>query len=185
MLTAVPLAMAVLSPFAGRASDRFGSRQFLIGGSLLLALGSLLLIFSPSTSRPGELILDMAVLGAGLGFFTPANNRATMGATPREQLGMTGGFLNMMRSLGVILGVDISGMLFLDFASAHVGGRGKLPADKEALVFANKPAFMDGFHLVMMTLAALALLCALFSYFRKNDLSSKPHGVTAASYEIE
>ena len=185
MLTAVPLAMALLSPFAGRASDRFGSHRFLVAGSLLLALGSLLLVFSPGTSRPAELILDMVILGAGLGFFTPANNRATMGATPRDRLGMTGGFLNMMRSLGVILGVDISGMLFLDFGSAHLGGRGKLPADKEALVFANKPAFMDGFHMVMTTLAGVALLCALFSYFRKNDRSLKSQGVSVSSYEIE
>ncbi len=187
MLTAVPLSMAVLAPFAGHAADRFGSRKFLVSGSLLLALGSLLLIFSPRTSHPAELLLDMCVLGAGLGLFTPANNRATMAATPRDKLGMTGGFLNMMRSLGVILGVDISGMLFLDFGSAHftLADRGSLRLNREALVFSSKAAFMEGFHAVMVTLAGVALLCALLSYFRKNDLQSKASDLAAASAAIE
>jgi EmrB/QacA subfamily drug resistance transporter len=179
MLTAVPFSMALLAPFAGRASDRLGSRLFLVTGSLLLALGSFLLIFAPSTSRPAELIAEMVILGAGLGAFTPANNRATMAATPRDKLGMTGGLLNMMRSLGVILGVDISGMVFLAVGSAHVtAGRQGLRQDREALVFASKPAFMDGFHMVMVTLVGVSLLCALFSFFRKNergkDLQSAP-----------
>lgn len=40
MLTAIPLSMAVLSPFIGRDCDRLGSRKFLVSGSSLLALGA-------------------------------------------------------------------------------------------------------------------------------------------------
>ena len=185
MLTAVPLSMAVLAPFAGRASDRFGSRKFLVCGSLLLALGSLLLVFAPSTSRPALLVTEMVILGAGLGIFTPANNRATMAATPRDRLGMTGGFLNMMRSLGVILGVDISGMVFLSVSSAHVAGHEDLRKSGEALAFSSKPVFMEGFHMVAMTLVGISLLCAIFSSFRKNDLHSKLGDAAAASCGIE
>jgi EmrB/QacA subfamily drug resistance transporter len=169
MLTAIPLSMAVLSPFVGRASDRLGSRKFLVSGSLLLALGALLLIFSKGTSRPTELVIEMVILGAGLGVFTPANTRATMAATPRDRLGMTGGFLNMMRSLGVILGIDISGMVFLAVGGAHDGSGSGLPQDREALAFSRKPAFMEGFHMVMVTLVGVALICALLSFLREND----------------
>jgi EmrB/QacA subfamily drug resistance transporter len=175
MLTAIPLSMAVLSPLVGRASDRLGSRKFLVTGSLLLALGCLLLVFSKGTSRPTELVLEMVILGAGLGVFTPANNRATMTATPRDQLGMTGGFLNMMRSLGVILGIDISGMVFL-----AVGGdpethpAAAMPKEGEALAFSRKAPFMAGFHVVMLTLVAVALVCALLSFLRKNDRGKAP-----------
>ncbi len=142
MLTAIPLSMAVLSPFVGRASERLGSRKFLVSGSLLLALGSFLLIFSKGTSRPTELVIEMLILGAGLGVFTPANTRATMAATPRDRLGMTGGFLNMMRSLGVILGIDISGMVFLAVGGAHDTSGGGLPQDREALAFSRKPGLI-------------------------------------------
>lgn len=185
MLTAVPLSMAVIAPFIGRACDRVGSRVFVIGGSLLLALGSLLFVFSRSASTPTVLILDMVILGAGLGFFTPANNRATMAATPRDQLGLTGGLLNMMRSLGVILGVDISGMVFIAFGSAHATTTGSLHQNPEALAFSNVPAFMEGFHMVMATLVGLSLLCALFSFFRKDGPHLKSHGIEVASSGIE
>ena len=185
MLTAVPLSMAVLAPFAGHACDRLGSRTFVVGGSLLLALGSLLLIFSRSTSGPVELIIDMIVLGAGLGLFTPANNRATMAATPRDKLGLTGGLLNMMRSIGVILGVDISGMVFLAVGSAHAVRRGSAHPAGEALAFSSKPVFMEGFHMVMVTLVGISLLCALFSFFRRDEAHSKSYGVEAMSYAAE
>ncbi len=178
MLTAVPLSMALLAPFAGRAADRLGSRKFLVGGSLLLALGSLSLVFAKSTTGPVPLLIAMLILGAGLGMFTPANNRATMAATPRDKLGMTGGFLNMMRSLGVILGIDISGMLFLAVSAAHSAAhRGGVGEDGEALALSSKPAFMDGLHVVMMTLVGVALLCAVFSYFRKNDRDKESSSV--------
>lgn len=171
MLTAVPLSMAVLSPLVGRASDRLGSRKFLVIGSLLLALGCLLLVFAQGTARPTELIIEMVILGAGLGAFTPANNRATMTATPRDQLGMTGGFLNMMRSLGVILGIDISGMVFLAVGGDQEPHRAAaaMPKDGEAMAFSRKAPFMAGFHVVMLTLVAVALVCALLSFLRKND----------------
>ena len=184
MLTAVPLSMAVLAPFAGHACDRFGSRVFLVSGSLLLSLGSLLLIFSRSTSQPARLIVEMVVLGAGLGFFTPANNRATMAATPRDQLGMTGGLLNMMRSLGVILGVDISGMVFLAVGTAHIAGPTAPHANRESLVFASKPAFMEGFHMVMVTLVGVSLLCALLSFFRRNDLGKTLESAPGAAIDL-
>ncbi len=172
MLTAIPLSMAVLSPFVGRACDRLGSRKFLVSGSLLLALGSLLLIFSESTSRPAQLVLEMIILGAGLGVFTPANTRATMTATPRDKLGMTGGFLNMMRSLGVILGIDISGMVFLAVGGDQESHRAAaaLPNGQgDALAISRKQPFMMGFHMVMLTLVGVALLCALLSFLRKDD----------------
>jgi EmrB/QacA subfamily drug resistance transporter len=178
MLTAIPLSMAVLSPFVGRACDRLGSRKFLVAGSLLLALGSFLLVFSKSTSRPTELVLEMVILGAGLGVFTPANTRATMTATPRDKLGMTGGFLNMMRSLGVILGIDISGMVFLAVGGDQPSNRAAAALRGErggdALAFTRKQPFMLGFHMVMLTLVGVALLCALLSFLRRNDRGAAP-----------
>ena len=178
MLTAIPLSMAVLSPFVGRASDRLGSRKFLVSGSLLLALGSLLLVFAKGTPRPTELVIEMVILGAGLGVFTPANTRATMTATPRDKLGMTGGFLNMMRSLGVILGIDISGMVFLAVGGDQQSHRAAaaLPGKRggNALAFTRKQPFMMGFHMVMLTLVGVALLCALLSFLRKNDRGAAP-----------
>jgi MFS family permease len=126
----------------------------------------------------------MMILGAGLGLFTPANNRATMATTPRDKLGVMGGLLNMMRSLGLIFGVDISGMLFIVVANSHSAGA-KLPHNAgEALAFLSKPAFMDGFHGVMVSLAAVALLAAVLSWFRRDKETKTPTPVSSNTVEL-
>jgi EmrB/QacA subfamily drug resistance transporter len=166
LLMPVPAAMAVLAPFAGRACDRFGARRLTIAGSALLAIGSCLLIFTPSERDPLLLLIAMVVLGAGLGLFTPANNRATMASAPSDKLGIMGGLLNMMRSLGLIFGIDISGMLFISVANATSGGAAATRATSSAMAFLSTPAFMDGFHVVMITLVGIAIVSTIFSYFR-------------------
>lgn len=173
MLTAIPLSMGVLAPFAGYLCDRIGSRKLIVTGSVMLtigsfmlALGSFTLNFSSSVVAASLLVVEMVVLGAGLGLFTPANNRMTMGATPRDKFGVTGGLLNMMRALGVILGIDISGMIFVAASSADAAD--SEPMHGHALAFTSRLAFMQGFHMVMVTLTVLALISTVFCYFRKN-----------------
>lgn len=176
MLMPVPLSMAVLAPMAGSACDRFGAHTLTIAGSLMLTAGSFMLIFTSTERDPVLLIIAMIILGAGLGLFTPANNRATMAATPRDKLGVMGGLLNMMRSLGLIFGIDISGMLFLTVADSVAGIADTQHNAGKALAFLSKPAFMAGFHGVMISLVGVALLAAVFSYFRRDEgpVSSLP-----------
>ncbi len=171
MLTAIPLSMGVLAPFAGYICDRFGSRKLTVTGSAMLAIGAFMMIFSSRTSIVALLVVEMVFLGAGLGLFTPANNRMTMAATPRDKFGVTGGLLNMMRALGVILGIDISGMIFVAASGGQATGRE--PVRAAALAFTDKFAFMQGFHMVMVTLTVLALLSTAFCYFRKNETAPK------------
>ncbi|MDR3553521.1 MAG: MFS transporter [Syntrophobacteraceae bacterium] len=70
------------------------------------------------------LVAELIVLGIGMGMFTPPNNSAIMGAAPREKLGLAGGILNMMRSLGLIFGVDISGLVFTSLEHKYLSTHG-------------------------------------------------------------
>ena len=135
----------------------------------MLTIGCFMLIFTSTRVIPLLLIVAMIILGAGLGVFTPANNRATMAATPRDKLGVMGGLLNMMRSVGLIFGIDISGMLFIMLANTNGGATPAHHAARNALAFLNKPAFMQGFHGVMVSLAAISLLSAILCYFRRHE----------------
>ena len=174
LLMPVPASMAVLAPFAGAACDRFGARNLTLAGSLMLMTGTAMLIVTSTVRHPALLIAAMVILGAGLGLFTPANNRATMAATPRDKLGVMGGLLNMMRSLGLIFGIDISGMLFITIAQLEAGTMTTHHNASRALAFLSKPAFMDGLHGVMISLVAVASLAAVFSWFRRPEEASKP-----------
>ncbi len=169
LLMPVPASMAVLAPFAGRACDRFGARTLTIVGSMMLTVGSAMLMLTSSNRDPLLLVIAMVILGAGLGLFTPANNRATMGAAPRDKLGVMGGLLNMMRSLGLIFGIDISGMLFMSVAEMVSPGTATDHGTSSAIAFLPAPAFMDGFHLVMLTLVGIVLASTVLSFLRGNE----------------
>ncbi|MGW1074895.1 MFS transporter [Streptomyces sp. NPDC002537] len=54
----------------------------------------------------------LAVLGLGLGTFTPSNNAMVMGAVPRELSGTGGGMINMVRALGTALGIALVSLTF-------------------------------------------------------------------------
>ncbi|WP_079078405.1 MFS transporter [Streptomyces sp. CdTB01] len=56
---------------------------------------------------PVWLAVQLAVLGAGLGLFTPANNTVVMSAIPANSSGTGGGLVNMARGLGTALGVAL------------------------------------------------------------------------------
>jgi EmrB/QacA subfamily drug resistance transporter len=119
LLTPVPLAMTVLAPMAGGLADRYGSRLLTTGGMALTGAGCLLLALSigPTAAIP-VLIVELGLVGAGLGLFTPPNNSSVMGASPREKLGVSGGILNMARSLGMSWGTAFSGSVMVSFLVA-------------------------------------------------------------------
>lgn len=181
MLMPVPAAMAALAPFAGGAADRFGARTLTLAGSVAVAVGSLMLMLAPSEPAPAYLVAAMLLLGAGVGIFTPANNRATMAAAPRDKLGVMGGLLNMMRSLGLIFGIDISGMIFIGVAGDHTAAAGH----HVALGDLSAPAFMLGFHVVMATLLGLAIVTIAISWYRPAEELTPLVVSKAAHAEVE
>ncbi len=120
-LMAMPVALGITAPFAGRAADRFGARPLTVGGMLLAAAALAIL---GSTRPPGlAFLLLLGVTGAGLGCFTPPNNAAIMGSVPRQQAGVASGVLNMTRGIGTALGLAVTGLLF-----AVAGGQSVSPA---------------------------------------------------------
>ena len=62
-------------------------------------------------STPGFLLL-LAVVGIGMGLFTPPNNAAIMGAVPEGQSGLASGVLNMTRGMGTAFGLALTGLVF-------------------------------------------------------------------------
>ena len=109
-LMMMPLALGIVAPFAGRLADRLGSRPLTVGGMSLVAIG----LFALGTLRPvtpGFLGL-LALIGAGLGCFTPPNNAAIMGSVPDHQSGLASGVLNMTRGVGTALGLALTGLVF-------------------------------------------------------------------------
>ena len=173
LLVPIPLAMAVVAPWAGSVSDRRGPRLMTTAGMLLSALACFLLMLLGESSHLAMLVGILIMLGIGMGLFTPPNNSAIMGAAPKDKLSVAGGILNMMRSLGLIFGVDISGLIFTTLEDKYVVEKGFYDVQH---IFHNRlipvsvkdNAFMKGYLVVLGVLVALSLLSALLSVLR-ND----------------
>ncbi|HKI81402.1 MAG TPA: DHA2 family efflux MFS transporter permease subunit, partial [Pseudodesulfovibrio sp.] len=79
LLTPIPLAMAVVAPFAGHISDKYGPRMMTTSGMLLSALACFALMsMSPATTL-APVVGIVILMGIGMGLFTPSNNSAVMG----------------------------------------------------------------------------------------------------------
>jgi len=95
---------------AGRLTDKVGARPLTVTGMALVtgALGVVAL------AHPGEALLvgALALVGVGLGLFTPSNNAAIMSAAPKSESGVASGILNMTRGMGTALGLAVTGLLY-------------------------------------------------------------------------
>ncbi len=106
VLTALPAGFAVAATAADRLLPRGMSDRgrCVVGAALCAAaLGALLAV----PLNEVWLAPLLAVLGVGLGVFTPANNTLIMGAVPSSSSGTGGGLVNMARGLGTALGVAL------------------------------------------------------------------------------
>jgi EmrB/QacA subfamily drug resistance transporter len=108
-LAVLPVALALAAPTAGRHASRPVARR-LMGASLALAASGLAII--AAWHGTVGLLAGLAVSGAGIGGFVPANNASIMSAAPRSSAGVLSGVLNMTRALGTALGVALASLLY-------------------------------------------------------------------------
>ncbi|KAA2264307.1 MFS transporter [Solihabitans fulvus] len=106
VLTALPAGFAVAATLGGSLLPKRWSdlTRGLLGASVSAVALALLAVFP---SAPATLAALLAVLGLGLGVFTPANNTTVMAAIPAAGAGVGGGLVNMTRGLGTALGVGV------------------------------------------------------------------------------
>jgi EmrB/QacA subfamily drug resistance transporter len=144
-----PLATALAAPLAGRLSDRFGTHHISTLGLGLEALGLWCVSRLDGGSDALTVAFALGLVGLGLGLFQTPNMSFVMGSIPQAQQGVAGGMAQMMRTLGVVLGVTGASMVF-DHRRAVYAERLRLggPCAPQSSV----PAFQDVF-------LASALVC--------------------------
>ena len=112
ILVAQPIVMAVLSPVAGRLSDKIESRTIASAGMGLTAVGLVLLIFLNEQTTFGFIIFSLILLGSGFGLFSSPNVNAVMSSAERRFYGMASAVLGTMRLVGQTLSMGIITLVF-------------------------------------------------------------------------
>jgi EmrB/QacA subfamily drug resistance transporter len=156
-LTVLPVALGCTAPFAGRLAERVGPRPLTGTGMMLSAAG---LAYLGVTQPTGAgFVLALAVVGTGLGLFTPPNNAAVMASAPRDQAGQASGILNMTRGFGTALGLALTSLV--------------LGAGSHHLLSAN--AVADGFEVACLFLSGVGLVAALLAIIRHEVRNGQPN----------
>jgi len=185
---------STLSRWAGGMVDRLGPRAPLTAGSILTALGFLLLIpADASTSYYLGFLPALVVMGAGMGFCAAPVTVVALNAAGPEHVGVASAVNNMVARVGGLIAIALFGLVLaarfegsLDRSlselslpapavAALMPERGKLAAaelppglsegERKALHVAIEQAFVDGYRWAMAFAAVLALISTAIAAF--------------------
>jgi len=120
LLTPIPLAMALVAPFSGAFSDRFGPRIPAGLGIAVMAVGLFSLTFLTTEFAVPDLLWRLVLIGLGQGLFLSPNSSAVLGSVPRPRIGTASGTLAQMRIDGQALGIALSGAIVAIRLPVHV-----------------------------------------------------------------
>ena len=90
------LGFVVCGPLGGWLSDRYGSRVLATGGILVAGLAAALLMTLPPDFNLAVFAAYLALMGAGMGFFSAPNTSQIMSSVPAEQRGAAAGMRAMV-----------------------------------------------------------------------------------------
>lgn len=126
-ITFLPFAiiLTLMSPWAGRLSDRHGPRRFLIIGPLLAGIGFAWSALIGLTDGPAQYFTTffpgIALFGIGMGFTVAPLTAAVMGSVPKDASGTASGVNNAVTRLAGVLAVAVIGAVGIAaFAGAIV-----------------------------------------------------------------
>jgi MFS family permease len=105
----VPLTIGFLvsAPVSGVLSDKFGAKAFTVGGTLLVALSFLFLLFLPVNFPYYLFALIIALNGLGSGLFVAPNRAEMMNAVPASSRGAAGGMIATFMNSAFVLSIGI------------------------------------------------------------------------------
>jgi MFS family permease len=168
VLTSMPIVMAIVAPISGVFSDRIGARLPSVSGMAFLALGLLLLSRLGPASSLLQVAVGMGFAGLGTGIFISPNNSALMGAAPRHRQGIAAAILATSRSVGMVLGVGLTGAIFTT-ALGQQGGSISSVALPANLAFDT--ALFSATHVSFLVAAGIAILGAIVSGARPSNIN--------------
>lgn len=154
ILIAQPVVQVILSPLAGRLSDRIEPRIVASTGMGFCVFG-LALFASLEPATPLEsIIAGLILMGLGFALFASPNTNAIMSSVDRCDYGVASGMVSTMRLIGQLLSLGIV-MLIFSIIMGHV-----------EISSENIDMLMASIKIAFAIFASLCLLGTVFSLAR-------------------
>ncbi|MHB8918633.1 MAG: MFS transporter, partial [Desulfocucumaceae bacterium] len=138
ILLSQPVIMALLSPFAGKLSDRVEPRVVSSWGMTLTTLGLLIFCFINSGTPAWLLMVNLALLGTGFALFSSPNSNAIMGSVEKRFYGVASSTLGTMRLTGQAVSMAIVTLVIAFYVGNVILG----PAYSDQLIKSTRTAFI-------------------------------------------
>jgi EmrB/QacA subfamily drug resistance transporter len=138
ILVLQPVMMAVLSPIAGRLSDRIQPQWIATAGMALTTFGLGMMIFLDQNTQLDFIMAALIIVGLGFGLFSSPNTNAVMSSVDKNYYGVASGTLATMRLVGQMLSVGIVMLMFALF----IGQVEITPANYPLFLVSSKMAFI-------------------------------------------
>ena len=133
-----PVAMTLLSPVAGKLSDKKNPGIIASTGMAITSFGLVLLCFINEHTHIVYLIALFILLGVGFGLFSSPNSNAIMSSVEKKHLGTASGVVGTMRMVGQMMSMGIAMMLL----SLYIGKEPITPSTYPGLILAIRTGFL-------------------------------------------
>jgi MFS family permease len=133
-----PIVMTLLSPVAGKLSDKKNPGAIASIGMGITALGLILLCFITEATSDYFIVLLLLLMGIGFGLFSSPNSNAIMSSVEKRYLGVASGVVGTMRMVGQMMSMGIAMMLI----SLYIGKQTINPATYPGLISAMRTGFV-------------------------------------------
>ena len=138
ILIAQPLIMALLSPYAGRLSDKISPFKLASFGMALCAAGLLFFVFISESTPLWAIICALLIAGVGFAFFSSPNTNAVMACVEVSDYGVASSILATMRSIGHTTSMAIVTII----VGIYMGNTALADAKPDVLIHTMHTAFI-------------------------------------------
>jgi EmrB/QacA subfamily drug resistance transporter len=112
ILVAQPAVQTIVSPFAGRLSDRIEPRIVSSIGMTITAGGLFAFVFLSAATPLWSIVVVLLVLGLGYALFSSPNTNAIISSVDRRHYGVASSMVATMRAIGQLASIAIVMMIF-------------------------------------------------------------------------
>lgn len=137
--------MAAMMPFAGKWSDKHGSREISMLGLALLAVSMYFFSLLDKGTSLWMVVITMTIRGIGMGLLLAPLNAATVNAVRPSQVTMASSVSTLMQQVGGALGIAVLAIVTQAAFRKHTG-LGHTAAE------AHHVALKEGFRIAMVIL---------------------------------
>jgi len=112
LLMAQPILMTIVSPIAGRMSDKHEPKIVATIGMTITTIALVMFTFMGGQTPYAYIILTLIIMGTGFGIFSSPNTSAVMGSVNKKYYGVASGTVSTMRLIGQMLSMGIATLVF-------------------------------------------------------------------------